>query len=193
VTATNDRKGHKDAHNKSGGSRAAKSWRVEGRAPLENEGPCGLSTRSESGKGVQRACPLARGWAEARPREKRWPVQDGDPCRVQGGALAAGGRGSQQLRISTAPVFLHRVRNTVSTPGCPCVSYRGFSDDPGALTRGKSVGEIRRDGNNLRLEFRDYFLQFYLHSQPKRAKLGFSKSHVQLRMETDSQSFLPPT
>ena len=29
--------------------------------------------------------------------------------------------------------------------------------------------------------------------KPKRAKLVFSKSNVQLRMDTDSQSFLPPT
>jgi len=29
--------------------------------------------------------------------------------------------------------------------------------------------------------------------KPKRAKLVFSKSYVQLRVDTDSQSFLPPT
>ena len=30
-------------------------------------GPCGLSTRAESGNEVQRACPLARVWAGVRP------------------------------------------------------------------------------------------------------------------------------
>jgi len=54
VTTTKDRGGRKDSRNKSGGSRAARSWRVQGRARLGQ------------GEGVQRINPLARVWAGVR-------------------------------------------------------------------------------------------------------------------------------
>ena len=53
--ATEGRKGREDDCRKSGGSRAARSWRVQGRA------------RSGDREGVQRINPLARVWAGVRP------------------------------------------------------------------------------------------------------------------------------
>ena len=79
-------------------------WRFEisNLAPFREERARSVKA-SASGEAESRGGePLARGWAGVRPRKTRWPVQGGEPCRVQGGTLAAGGQPSAECGMRSA-------------------------------------------------------------------------------------------
>ena len=97
LVATGDHEGHEDAGEERGGSRAARSWRVEGRAP------------SGKREGVQRINPLARVWAGVRPS----------------GAGKESARSAQNFGQGQPPAGRLRCRTTDWRPGgCPLAKAR---------------------------------------------------------------------